>query len=105
MTPRRRSTLTLVVAAVLAVLCLALAGILALALVTASSLPARSMAPIPSASPTYDPYPWYFAHSPIGVRHLTRSQAVARAQAGCGQTFAPGTVDAVLSQAYEGICQ
>jgi hypothetical protein len=102
-----------VIAIVLALGAIALAGIVALLIMLMMSTPAvhpsRAPSPVPSQAAStnaYDPYPVYFVNSPIGVKHLTREDAQARAYLGCGQTFAPGTVDAALADAYRpaGIC-
>lgn len=51
-----------------------------------------------------DPYDVYLAHNPRPDLVLSREDAQTRALLGCGKTFAPGTVDAVLTDAYRGLC-
>lgn len=59
----------------------------------------------PDTEPTpIDPYDTYLANAPLGEPTLSREDAQLRALAGCGQQWAPGTVDAVLADAYKGIC-
>ncbi len=58
----------------------------------------------PSQSSRADPYQVYLEHAPKGQKILSREDAALRAQLGCGQKFAPGTVDAVLADAYADYC-
>lgn len=67
------------------------------ATVTATPAPAET-------STTADPYETYLANNPEPDHVISRDDAQTRAYLGCGQTFAPGTVDAVLQEAYAGIC-
>lgn len=65
--------------------------------------------PAPAATteaPAVDPYEVYLATNPNAELVLSREDAQARAYLGCGQTFAPGTTDAALADAYRptGIC-
>jgi hypothetical protein len=60
--------------------------------------------------PPADPYQTYVAEAPempvdwTGPWPLSREDAQTRAILGCGQDWAPGTVDAVLQDAYEALC-
>jgi len=58
--------------------------------------------PSPSAA---DPYAVYLKIAPKGAVHLSREDAQARALLGCGQDWAPGTVDAALAKAYASLCK
>lgn len=58
----------------------------------------------PATSQKADPYDVYRAHAPKGQKILSRQDAATRAKLGCGQTFPPGTVDAVLAEAYADYC-
>jgi hypothetical protein len=53
-----------------------------------------------------DPYQQYLALNPDPDLLLSREDAQARAFLGCGTTWAPGTIDAVLAEVYRptGIC-
>ena len=51
-----------------------------------------------------DPYDTYIANAPKGEPTLSREDAQARARLGCGQDWAPGTVDAILADAYKDLC-
>jgi len=51
-----------------------------------------------------DPYQVYLEHAPKGQKILSRQDAATRAQLGCGQKWPPGTVDAVLAEAYADYC-
>ncbi|HEU5304392.1 MAG TPA: hypothetical protein VFU40_07090 [Gemmatimonadales bacterium] len=72
-----------------------------------------SKTPVPVATsaahpvPTADPYETYLKANPDPDLILTREDAQLRAYLGCGQTFAPGTIDRVLADAYRplGICE
>lgn len=59
-----------------------------------------------AATAPADPYAVYLATAPAGAVHLSREDAQTRALLGCGQTWAPGTVDAALAAAYRptGLC-
>ena len=48
-----------------------------------------------------EPYEVYLANNPDPSLILSRDDAMARAFLGCGQTWPPGTVDAVLADAYD----
>lgn len=99
----RRFGLTITVILTLGAVVLAGIGFLTFKLIT--SMPE---APTPAASPVAsapDPYAWYLDHAPAGAPYLSREDAQTRAFLGCGQTFAQGTVDAVLAEAYKGICK
>lgn len=54
---------------------------------------------------TVDPYATYLASNPAKLV-LSREEAQARALLGCGKTWAAGTIDAVLAEAYRptGVC-
>lgn len=56
-------------------------------------------------SPTEDPYAVYLKLAPKGAPRLSREDAQARAVLGCGQSWAPGTVDAALATAYAELCK
>ncbi len=88
---------------------------LALALITlgacSSSTPAETPPPpsttaaaAPASTSTTaaqaDPYQAYLAIAPADAPALTPDDAQTRAMLGCGTTWAPGTVDAALQQAY-----
>lgn len=47
-----------------------------------------------------DPYDVYLRNAPSSEKVLSREDAQARAILGCKDTWAPGTVDAVLADAY-----
>jgi hypothetical protein len=64
-----------------------------------------TIAPVASSSPTVDPYDAYLAKAPAGEKKLSREDAAIRAQLGCGKAWAPGTVDAVLAEAYASFCK
>ncbi|MET9303186.1 hypothetical protein ABZX66_28085 [Micromonospora aurantiaca] len=57
------------------------------------------------AKPSADPYAVYLKLAPKGAPKLSREDAQARAVLGCGQAWAPGTVDAALAKAYAGVCE
>ncbi len=67
-----------------------------------------SQAPAPSAEPAgdtaADPYEVYLDLAPSGEPTLSREDAQTRAYLGCGQPWAPGTVDAALAEAYAELC-
>ncbi|WP_309225192.1 hypothetical protein [Salinispora sp. H7-4] len=66
-----------------------------------------SQAPAASAEPaadTVDPYEVYLDLAPSGEPTLSREDAQTRAYLGCGQPWAPGTVDAALAEAYAELC-
>ena len=52
-----------------------------------------------------DPYEVYRRNAPADAPNLSREDAQARALLGCGQKWAPGTVDAVLADAYRELCK
>lgn len=54
--------------------------------------------------PKTDPYKAYLAKAPKGEKTLSRGDASLRALLGCGQEWPPGTVDAVLAEAYAEFC-
>ena len=60
----------------------------------------------PSQAPaeTADPYDAYLENAPEGEPVLTPEDAQTRALLGCGMEWAPGTVDAVLAEAYADLC-
>ncbi len=64
-----------------------------------SAAPAAS-SPTTQAAPVTDPYQAYLALAPADAPELSPDDAQARAMLGCGTTWAPGTVDAALQQAY-----
>lgn len=67
-----------------------------------------SQAPAPSAEPAADtaadPYEVYLDLAPDDAVDLSREDAQTRAYLGCGQPWAPGTVDAALAKAYAELC-
>lgn len=69
--------------------------------------PATSLeppAPATSSKPKADPYEVYLKNAPKGAPELSREDAQTRALLGCGRDWAPGTVDAVLAEAYKELC-
>jgi hypothetical protein len=58
----------------------------------------------PTATPTVDPYAVYLSKAAKGEPKLSREDASTRALLGCGQKWPPGTVDAVLAEAYAEYC-
>jgi len=56
------------------------------------------------ADPSTDPYEVYLEHAPTGEPTLSREDAQTRALLGCGQSWAPGTIDAALAEAYDPDC-
>lgn len=52
-----------------------------------------------------DPYEVYLKHNPDPSLILSKEDAQTRAFLGCGTTWAPGTIDAVLADAYKGVCR
>lgn len=52
-----------------------------------------------------DPYAAYLKLAPAKAPNLSREDAQARALLGCAQTWAPGTVDAALAEAYADLCK
>ncbi|WP_262015656.1 hypothetical protein [Micromonospora sp. Mcm103] len=69
----------------------------------APSGPAGSTQPAPKA--TADPYDVYLKLAPKDAPKISREDAQARALLGCGQKWAPGTVDAALAEAYADLCK
>lgn len=53
---------------------------------------------------TTDPYSVYLQNAPKTEPTLSREDAQTRARLGCGQNWAPGTVDAILADAYKDLC-
>ncbi len=51
-----------------------------------------------------DPYDSYLANNPDPAIVLSREDAQTRALLGCGRDWAPGTIDAVLRDAYKPKC-
>lgn len=51
-----------------------------------------------------DPYETYLANNPDPSIILTREEAQTRSLLGCHTKWAPGTIDAVLHDAYKGLC-
>lgn len=67
--------------------------------------PQVAVTPPPAVTqPVVDPYDTYLATNPNPALILTREDAQTRALLGCGQQWAPGTVDYVLAQAYATLC-
>ncbi|NBE80297.1 hypothetical protein [Micromonospora rubida] len=91
----------------LAALALALA-VVTLAGCGGSEAPSTTTPPATSAAPTGpqdDPYEAYLKIAPKGAPKLSREDALTKAFIGCGQTWAPGTVDAALATAYAEWCK
>lgn len=65
---------------------------------------APTAAPATTAAPKVDPYKVYLSKAPKGEKTLSREDAALRASLGCGKTWPPGTVDAVLAEAYAAYC-
>ncbi|MDG4762372.1 hypothetical protein [Micromonospora sp. WMMD710] len=61
--------------------------------------------PVTTSTAAADPYDAYLKIAPAGAPKLSREDAQARAVLGCGQAWAPGTVDAALAEAYAALCQ
>jgi hypothetical protein len=59
----------------------------------------------PAPKATVDPYDVYLKLAPKDAPELSREDAQARAYLGCGQKWAPGTVDAALAEAYADLCK
>ena len=57
-----------------------------------------------SSTPKADPYLVYLKHNPRADLVLSREDAQTRALLGCKTQWAPGTVDAVLHDAYGSLC-
>ncbi|MCN0180116.1 hypothetical protein [Salinispora arenicola] len=69
-----------------------------------TSSSSQAPAPEPPAEPAADPYEVYLDLAPADAAELSREDAQARAMLGCGRTWAPGTVDAALAEAYAELC-
>lgn len=52
-----------------------------------------------------DPYEVYLRNNPTPELVLSREDAQIRALLGCSRSWAPGTVDYVLQQAYKKLCR
>lgn len=52
-----------------------------------------------------DPYDVYLKNNPEPGLVISREDAQTRALLGCGTQWAPGTVDAVLHDAYKELCK
>jgi hypothetical protein len=74
---------------------------IALAIALAASCSSNSDDPKDSST---DPYDTYIANAPKTEPTLSREDAQARARLGCGQDWAPGTIDAILADAYKDLC-
>lgn len=72
-------------------------------LIAAVCLACSSSTTKPAAT-TRDPYATYLANNPDKTLILTRDDAQARALLGCETKWAPGTIDAVLHDAYKSLC-
>ncbi|TDB71810.1 hypothetical protein E1211_15190 [Micromonospora sp. 15K316] len=57
------------------------------------------------AQPKSDPYETYLKLAPSDAPKISREDAQTRALLGCGQSWAPGTVDAALAEAYADLCK
>lgn len=69
--------------------------------------PAAPTQPAATEAPTsrpVDPYEVYLANNPDPSLILSREDAQTRALLGCGQQWAPKTVDAALQEAYQPPC-
>jgi hypothetical protein len=51
------------------------------------------------------PYDVYLERNPDPSLVLSREDAQTRAMLGCGEKWAPGTIDAVLAEAYAELCE
>lgn len=102
---RDRATVNIAVSILLMLLCLVLIGILAVAFLGATNLPEPRSTPFAPNSEDRSNYAWYLEIAPPGAPELSREDAQTRAYLGCGQSWAPGTVDAALAEAYRGICK
>ena len=60
--------------------------------------------PAPTANAAADPYEIYLENNPDPDLVISREDAQTRALLGCGTEWAPGTVDAVLADAYSEQC-
>jgi hypothetical protein len=47
----------------------------------------------------------YLTLAPKDAPKISREDAQTRALLGCGQSWAPGTVDAALAEAYASLCE
>lgn len=72
---------------------------------TPGVVPQSSKSTPASATPTIDPYQVYLANAPKGEPKLSREDASTRALLGCERKWPPGTVDAVLQEAYASYCK
>lgn len=70
--------------------------------VTSAATPTKTPS---TSSPAVDPYAVYLANRPKGEPKLSREDASTRALLGCGTKWPPGTVDAVLAEAYAQLCK
>jgi hypothetical protein len=52
-----------------------------------------------------DPYEVYLTLAPKDAPKISHEDAQTRALLGCGQAWAPGTVDAALAEAYAELCE
>lgn len=62
------------------------------------SAPEPAVTTTPAAAT--DPYQVWLERAPSDAPSLSRDDAVARAMLGCGQSWPPGTTDAVLAEVY-----
>ena len=75
---------------------------------SSSAAPASTSSAAPAeAAPkaTADPYEVYLKLAPKDAPEISREDAQIRALLGCGQKWAPGTVDAALAEAYADLCK
>lgn len=78
-------------------------AVLALASCGPRGVPAGQ--PRAGSRPGTGAYEAYLATNPDPTLVLSREDAQARALLGCGQLFAPGTIDAALAEAYGPLCE
>lgn len=90
------------VVTIAAVLALSACGHPASTTTTSSSTPSSTAtaAAAPSTTAEVDPYEVYLANNPDPSLVLSREDAQTRAYLGCGTTWAPGTIDRALADAY-----
>lgn len=87
---------------------IACAGLFVSAAASISMILSHPTADTPVAAPALqaDPYAVYLASAPDGAVKLSREDAQIRATLGCGRSFAAGTVDRALADAYRpAVCE
>jgi len=71
---------------------------------SAAPAPKPAAGVVGTTQTTVDPYDVYLKNNPEPGHVISREDAQTRALLGCDQPWAPGTVDAVLHDAYKGLC-